>query len=45
MWIPQIVLLLGALLLFLAVLDSFLAAIFIPAKRTIANNDAEEVSH
>ncbi|MCX5912268.1 MAG: TRAP transporter small permease [Deltaproteobacteria bacterium] len=45
MWIPQIGLLLGALLLFLAVLDSFLAAISIPAKRTIANNDAEEVSH
>ena len=32
MWIPQIVLLLGALLLFLAVLDSFLGTIFMPAK-------------
>ena len=35
MWIPQIALLLGALLLFLAVLDSFLAAVFISGSRTL----------
>jgi TRAP-type C4-dicarboxylate transport system permease small subunit len=38
MWIPQIALLLGALLLFLAVLDSLLAAVFIPANRTLPKN-------
>jgi len=38
MWVPQIALLLGALLLFLAVLDSLLAAVFIPANRTIPKN-------
>jgi hypothetical protein len=38
MWIPQIVLLLGTLLLFLAVLDSFLAAFFTPEHPNLRKN-------
>ena len=45
MWIPQIALLLGALLLFLAVLDSFLAAVFISGSRTLPQNNPEEDCH
>jgi TRAP-type C4-dicarboxylate transport system permease small subunit len=37
LWIPQVSLLLGALLLFLAVLDCFLAVVFIPAQRSLPN--------